>query len=175
MTDRGLLLINTGNGKGKSTAAFGLALRAVGQGMKVCIIQFIKGKWQTGEAKAIKKAFGKEIELHIKGSGFTWEAKNMDAVRAAAREGLELAKEKMMGDSFDLVILDELTYLINLDLVAEEEILTLLMHRPQRLHVLLTGRNASKSLIEAADLVTEMQLVKHPFDKGIKAQKGIEF
>jgi len=174
MATQGLVIINTGHGKGKTTAAFGQALRAAGQGLKVCIIQFIKGQGKTGEALAIAAAFPGQVELHRAGTGFTWQQER-ETVKAAALEGWRLAGEKILSDAFDLIVLDELTYLIGFGLVSEEEVLALLRKRPKRLHVVITGRDASQGLIEYADLVTEMRAVKHPFQKGIKARKGIEF
>jgi len=174
MTAQGLVIINTGHGKGKSTAAFGQALRAAGQGMKVCIIQFIKGQTNTGEALAFASAFPDRIELHLAGTGFTWQ-QEMETVKKAALAGWELAKEKILSDDYDLIVLDELTYLTGFDIVPEEEIISLLRKRPKRLHLVITGRDASQGLIDYADLVTEMRAIKHPFSKGVKAQKGIEF
>jgi cob(I)alamin adenosyltransferase len=174
MATQGLVIINTGHGKGKSTAAFGQALRAVGQGLKVCIIQFIKGQGKTGEALAIAAAFPGQIELHLTGTGFTWQQER-ETVKAAALAGWRLAGEKILSDAFDLIVLDELTYLIGFGIVSEEEVLALLRKRPKRLHLVITGRDASPGLVEYADLVTEMRTVKHPFQKGIKARKGIEF
>jgi cob(I)alamin adenosyltransferase len=174
MATQGLVIINTGHGKGKSTAAFGQALRAVGQGLKVCIIQFIKGQGKTGEALAFAAAFPNQIELHLAGTGFTWQQER-ETVKAAALEGWRLAGEKILSDAFDLIVLDELTYLIGFGIVSEEEVLALLRKRPKRLHLVITGRDASPGLVEYADLVTEMRAIKHPFQKGIKARKGIEF
>ncbi len=174
MTQQGLIIIYTGNGKGKTTAAFGQALRAAGHGLRICIIQFMKGKWQTGEAKAMA-ALADRVELHIKGVGFTWQQKNMDEVTRAAHDGWELAREKIASDQYDMVILEELTYLISFNILAESEVLEVLRSRPPRLHVLITGRNAGKGLIEAADLVTEMHEIKHHFQSGAAARKGIEF
>ena len=174
MATQGLVIIHTGHGKGKTTAALGQALRAAGQGMKVCIIQFIKGKAKTGEALAFTSAFPGQVELHLAGTGFTWQ-QEMENVKEAALAGWQLAREKILSDAYDLIVLDELTYLISFGLVTEEEVITLLRERPTRLHLVITGRNASQGLIEYADLVTEMRAIKHPFQKGIKAQKGIEF
>ena len=174
MTENGLLLIYTGNGKGKTTAALGQAIRAAGHDMRVCIIQVIKGAWPTGEAKALAK-FGDQIELHIKGCGFTWK-NDPEEVKKTARQGWQLAREKIMtAEGFDLVILEELTYLISYGILDEAEVLDLLKNRPARLNILITGRNASAGLIEAADLVTEMREIKHHFQNGNKARKGIEF
>jgi cob(I)alamin adenosyltransferase len=174
MATQGLVIINTGHGKGKTTAALGQVLRAAGQGMKVCIIQFIKGQAKTGEALALTSAFAGQVELHLAGTGFTWQ-QDMQTVKAAALAGWSLARKKILSDAYDLIVLDELTYLIGFGLLQEEEVITLLRERPKRLHLVITGRDASPGLIEAADLVTEMRAIKHPFQKGVKAQKGIEF
>jgi cob(I)alamin adenosyltransferase len=174
MATQGLVIINTGHGKGKTTASLGQALRAAGQGMQVCIIQFIKGQTNTGEACAFASAFPGQVELHIVGTGFTWQ-QEMEKVKEAALAGWQLAREKILSDAYDLIVLDELTYLISFGLVAEEEVIALLRERPTRLHLVITGRNAGEELIKYADLVTEMRAIKHPFQKGIKAQKGIEF
>jgi len=174
MTTQGLVIINTGHGKGKTTAAFGQAVRAAGHGLRVCIIQFIKGQAKTGEALAFASAFPGQIELHLAGTGFTWQQEK-ETVKAAALAGWKLAKEKILSDAYDLIVLDELTYLIGFGIVSEEEVIALFRKRPARLHLVITGRNASQGLIDYADLVTEMRAIKHPFQKGIKAQKGIEF
>ncbi len=174
MTAQGLVIINTGHGKGKTTAAFGQALRAAGQGLKVCIIQFIKGQAKTGEALAFISAFPGQVELHLAGTGFTWQ-QDMETVKEAALAGWRLAGEKILSDAYDLIVLDELTYLIGFGILTEAEVITLFRKRPKRLHLVITGRNASQELIEYADLVTEMRAIKHPFQQGIKAQKGIEF
>jgi cob(I)alamin adenosyltransferase len=174
MADKGLFLINTGNGKGKSTAAFGLALRAAGQELRVAVIQFIKGKWQTGEIKAIEKHLTDSIDIFVTGTGFTWE-QEIAAVKDAALAGWKLACDKITSDQYDLIVLDELTYLINMRFISEAEVLTVLTSRPNGQHVVITGRNASDGLIQAADLVTEMKEIKHPFHRGGSAVKGIEF
>jgi cob(I)alamin adenosyltransferase len=174
MSDQGLVLLFTGNGKGKTTAALGQSLRAAGQGMRVCIIQFIKGAWETGEEKALR-AFGDQIELHTTGSGFTWQADDKEEVRQTALQGWQLATEKIMGDQFDLVVLEELTYLVTYGILKEAAIIDLLARRPPRQHVLITGRNASAGLVEVADLVTEMREIKHPFQNGRPAHRGIEY
>lgn len=174
MTAQGLVIINTGHGKGKTTAAFGQALRAAGQGLKVCIIQFIKGQTETGEALALASAFPGRVELHRVGTGFTWQQER-ETVKAAALAGWRLAGEKILSDAYDLIVLDELTYLIGFGILPEEEVLALFRKRPKRLHLVITGRDASQGLIAYADLVTEMRAIKHPFAQGITAQKGIEF
>lgn len=175
MSDQqGLVIINTGNGKGKTTAAMGQVMRAVGHGMRVCVIQFIKSQEQTGEAMALRRGFPTLVEFHVTGSGFTWK-QDMEQVRQAAMAGWQLAREKILSDAWEMVVLEELTYLISLGLLAEEEVLSLLAMRPKRLHVVITGRQASQGLIDHADLVSEMREIKHPYRKGIKARKGIEF
>jgi cob(I)alamin adenosyltransferase len=170
---KGLLIVNTGDGKGKSTAAFGTILRAWGRGMKVCVIQFIKsetGKW--GEVKAAQKL---GIEWHATGDGFTWTSKDMDETVARAHHGWEVAKEKISSNQYDLILLDEFTYTLAFNWLDTNEVLEWLRRRPENLHLIITGRNAPEALIEMADLVTEMKEVKHPYQKGIQAQAGIEF
>jgi cob(I)alamin adenosyltransferase len=169
----GLVIVYTGSGKGKTTAAFGQALRAAGHGLKVCIIQFIKGSWQSGEARALAR-FDDLVELHTTGTGFTWTSAPREVALAAAA-AWQLATEKVLSGCFDLVILDELTYLLRYQLLAEQELLALLARRPPGLHLVITGRHAGPGLLAAADLVTEMNEVKHPFQNGRPAQKGIEF
>jgi cob(I)alamin adenosyltransferase len=171
---KGLLLVHTGHGKGKTTAALGLAMRALGHGLKVCIVQSTKGTWKYGELAAAKQ-FDDRLEIHVMGKGFTWQSEDLDADKQVAQEAWKFAKRKLNSDEYALVILDELTYLIKYGFVEETEILETLVHKRDDLHVVDTGRDASPALIEAADLVTEMVAVKHPFDQGVKAQKGIEF
>ncbi|MEW6595366.1 MAG: cob(I)yrinic acid a,c-diamide adenosyltransferase [Thermodesulfobacteriota bacterium] len=170
----GLTILFTGNGKGKTTAALGLALRAAGHGKKIAIIQFIKERTDTGEAKALA-ALGDCIELHVTGSGFSWAQRDEAAFRQVAQAGWRLAREKIASRAYDLIILDELTYLIHFGLVAEEAVLAAIAGKPAPLHLVITGRQASPGLIGAADLVTEMREIKHPFRRGIAAQAGIEF
>ncbi len=172
--NKGLIILNTGNGKGKTTAALGLALRAAGQDMKVCFIQFIKGIETTGEAKACR-SFAERIEFHVLGSGFSWEAESREEVAATALKAWEFARRKIMSGQYDMVILDEFTYLTTWGILPDDEVLNTLQTRPEGLHIVITGRNASKDLISAADLVTEMKEIKHPFSGGGKAVKGIEF
>jgi cob(I)alamin adenosyltransferase len=173
MQEKGLTIIFTGNGKGKTTAALGQVLRAAGHGQKTCIIQFIKGKWPTGEAQAFDKFTGLS-EFHTMGSGFTWECSEQTTIDAADK-AWSLAKEKVMSGNYDLVVLDELTYLVTYKLVAESDVLELIKKRPKKVNLVITGRNASPGLLEVADLVTEMRLLKHPYKKGIKARAGIEY
>jgi cob(I)alamin adenosyltransferase len=174
MDARGLLMINTGDGKGKTTAAFGQALRVAGHGQKVCIIQFIKGKWPTGEGRAMAR-LADCVELHVCGSGFTWQAEDLDEVVQAAVQGWRLAREKIASGSFRLIVLDELTYPINYGIIAEDEVLATLAARPAHLDILITGRGAGAGLLAVADLVTEMREVKHPYRKGLAARQGIEY
>jgi cob(I)alamin adenosyltransferase len=171
---RGLLIVNTGNGKGKTTAALGLAFRALGHGFKVCIIQFIKGTWKYGELDAAER-FRDLLEIHVMGRGFTWKSKDIQEDIKVAQKAWKFAKEKIASGQYRIVVLDELTYLIKYNMVSEEEIIGFLSDRPPDLHIIVTGRDAPESLIEAADLVTEMQEIKHPYADGIKAQKGIEY
>lgn len=168
----GLTIVYTGDGKGKTTASLGQVLRAVGHGFKVCVIQFIKGGWPTGEAKACQ-ALGL-VEFHVMGSGFTWQ-QDPEETERAAEAGWALAEEKIAGGDYDLVVLDELTYLIRYGLIDEERILMAIRTRPAKVHLVITGRDASPGLIAAANLVTEMREVKHPYASGVKAQAGIEF
>jgi len=171
---QGLILVFTGNGKGKTTAALGQALRAAGHGLKVCVLQFIKGKWPTGEARAFQR-LSDEVEFHVLGSGFTWEAESHEAAARVGRAAWDTAREKIGSGRFDLVVLDELTYLLNYGMIREEDCLAVLRERPAGLHVVITGRDASRGVVDLADLVTEMREVKHPYASGVKASKGIEF
>ena len=172
--EKGLLIINTGPGKGKSTAAFGLALRAIGAGLDVGVVQFIKGAWETGERKALS-LFGDRIMWKTMGEGFTWETQDLNRDIAAARAGWEAAKVMMADPRFGLIVLDELNIALRYDYLPLDEVIATLQARRPMLHVVITGRNAKPALIEAADLVTEMTAVKHHFAAGVKAQSGIEF
>ena len=172
--EKGLLIVHTGKGKGKSTAAFGLVFRALGNGMRVGIVQFVKGKWETGERAALTR-FEDQLTMHTMGEGFTWETQDRARDIAAARAAWEKAKELVMDDSHDLVVLDELNIVLRYDYLDIAEVLGVLNTRPAMKHVVVTGRNAKDELIEAADLVTEMEQIKHPFRSGVKAQRGIEF
>ena len=171
---KGLVLVNTGNGKGKTTAALGVILRAWGRGFRICMIQFIKSSTaSTGEVKAAKKL---GIEWHKTGDGFTWLSKDMDETTALALHGWELAQEKIASGEYDLVVLDEFTYTMDFGWLDTREVLDWLRaNKPPELHLIITGRNAPQELMDYADLVTEMGLIKHPHDEGIKAQPGIEF
>jgi cob(I)alamin adenosyltransferase len=170
---RGLLMVNTGNGKGKTTAALGLIFRAMGHGFKVCLIQFIKGSWKYGELEAAKR-FDDLLDLHVLGKGFTWNASKEEHIEAG-RKAWEFAKEAITSAKYQLVVLDELTYLMTYGMVPEDEVVSFLVGRPEGLHVMVTGRGAPGSLTDAADLVTEVTEIKHPYHSGVPAQKGIEF
>jgi cob(I)alamin adenosyltransferase len=172
--EKGLLIVHTGAGKGKSTAAFGLALRVLGHGGRVGVVQFIKGAWHSAERDALE-TFGPRVEWHSMGEGFTWETQDLARDIASARKAWEKACELMADESIGLVILDELNIALRYDYLPLEEVLGALAARRAGLHVVITGRNAKPALVEAADLVTEMALVKHHFKAGVKAQKGIEF
>lgn len=171
---RGLLIVNTGDGKGKTTAALGIILRAWGRGMRPCVIQFMKsetGQW--GEVKAARKL---KIEWHSLGDGFTWTSRDMDETIVKARHAWSAAQEKIASDEYDLILLDEFTYPLQYGWLDCSEVLRWLKeHKPSRLHLIITGRDAPQELIEMADLVTEMKSIRHPYDQGIKAQPGIEF
>jgi len=171
-TARGLILINTGNGKGKSTAALGVAMRAAGQGLTVSIVQFIKGKWKTGELDAARKL---GLELTPMGKGFTWESKNIEEDKALMRDAWKLSSEKILSGQFDLIILDEINYVLGYGYLAVDEVVRTLQSRPPHVHVVLTGRNAPEEIVAIADCVTEMRDIKHPYRNGISAQKGIDF
>ena len=171
---RGLVLVHTGNGKGKSSAAFGVAARALGWGRRVGVVQFIKGKWQTGERRFFAR-FPDQVEWRTTGQGFTWDTQNRALDIATARAGLDIAREFVAGGRFDLVVLDEINVVSSYDYLPAAEIIACLEARADRTHVVLTGRGAAPELTEYADLVTEMREIKHPFHAGIKAQRGIDF
>ncbi|MHA1132822.1 MAG: cob(I)yrinic acid a,c-diamide adenosyltransferase [Alphaproteobacteria bacterium] len=172
--EKGLLIVHTGTGKGKSTAAFGLALRMIGRGNRVGIVQFVKGAWHTAERDALEK-FGDQVAWYSMGEGFTWETQDLARDVAAAERAWGKAVELMDDPSFSLVILDELNIALRYDYLPLEQVIATLKSRRPDLHVVVTGRNAKPELIEAADLVTDMTLVKHHFAAGVKAQPGIEF
>ncbi|ADH84721.1 cob(I)yrinic acid a,c-diamide adenosyltransferase [Desulfurivibrio alkaliphilus] len=172
----GLFIIYTGHGKGKTCAAFGQALRAVGQGLRVCLIQFVKSR-ACGELHALEKLAATTglVEIHQVGSGFSWRDREMTRFRESALAGWQLACRKLEADSCDLLILDEFSYLIHFGILKAGEVLPIFQQRPATMHLLVTGRDPGAELLTAADLVTEMQEIRHPFQKGIKAQKGIEW
>jgi cob(I)alamin adenosyltransferase len=171
---KGLLIVHTGPGKGKSTAAFGLILRALGHDWRVGVVQFGKGAWETGERKALMR-FGDQISWHTLGEGFTWETQDRARDLAAAARAWEKARELMADDTIKLLVLDELNIALRYEHLPLDEVVATLSARRPDLHVVVTGRNAKPELIAAADLVTEMQAIKHHFAAGVKAQQGIEF
>lgn len=170
----GLLLIYTGNGKGKSTAAFGLVARACGTGLKVGIVQYIKGKWMTGERRFFTR-FPDEVRFHVMGQGFTWETQDAAIDRAAADSAWRVSAEMIADPALNLVVLDELNVSLSLGQLPLDPVLEALKTRPPAKHVCITGRNAPAALLDMADLVTEMTEVKHPFQAGIKAARGIDY
>ncbi len=172
--EKGLLIVHTGKGKGKSTAAMGLAVRAIGNGMKVGIVQFVKGVWATGERKVLDK-FPDLCVIKAMGEGFSWETQDRKRDITAAEKAWAMAKEMMGDESFDMIILDELNIPLRYENLNIDDVIRVLMAKREKLHVVVTGRNAKEPLIDLADLVTEMTMVKHPFRAGVKAQKGIEF
>ena len=172
--EKGLLIVHTGKGKGKSTAAFGLAARAVGNGLKVGVVQFVKGVWKTGEREVFAR-FPELIEIRAMGEGFTWETQDRARDIAAAEAAWDMSEAMMADPSNAMVILDELNIVLRYGYLDLDRVLSALANRREGLHVVVTGRNARPELIEVADLVTEMTLVKHPFRAGVKAQIGIEF
>jgi cob(I)alamin adenosyltransferase len=172
--ERGLLIVHTGTGKGKSTAAFGMVLRCIGHGMRVGAVQFVKGVWKTGERRVLER-FPELVTMKAMGEGFTWETQDRARDIAAARAAWDAAKALIADPSYRLVLLDELNIVLRYDYLPIAEVVATLQRKPRDLHVVVTGRNARPELVEIADLVTEMTLVKHPFRSGVKAQKGIEF
>jgi len=172
--ERGLLIVHTGKGKGKSTAAFGMALRCLGHGMRVGIVQFVKGVWTTGERVAFER-FGDLVTCRAMGEGFTWDTQDRARDIAAAHKAWEAAKTMITDPSYRLILLDELNIVLRYDYLPIDEVVAAFLAKPRNLHIVVTGRNARPELVEAADLVTEMTLVKHPFRSGVKAQIGIEF
>ena len=177
--EKGLLIVHTGKGKGKSTAAFGLVMRALGNGMRIGVVQYVKGKWQTGE-RGVLEMFPEQVEIRTMGEGFTWETQDRARDIRAARNAWDVSKqmiEASRGDppKYDMVLLDELNIVLRYGYLDLAEVVEFLSSKPEMLHVIVTGRNAKPELVDAADLVTEMTMVKHPFRSGVKAQKGIEF
>lgn len=175
--EKGLLVVYTGNGKGKTTAALGMTVRAVGYDWKVSILQFIKGSWKYGELDGIKR-LAPNVELEVLGEGFVGivdDDKPFEEHRAAAKKALEKVKEKIQSGRYNLIILDELNVAVSLGLVTPEEMQEIVEMKPEKLHLVITGRGASQWLIDRADMVTEMKEVKHPYQKGILAQKGVDY
>ncbi len=174
--DKGLIIVHTGAGKGKSSSGFGMILRCIAHGMPCAVVQFIKGAWDTGERRLLTQNFGDLCQFHAMGEGFTWETQDRQRDIEAAQAGWEKAKELIRDPSIRLVLLDEINIALRYDYLDVEEVLTFLREeRPPLTHVVLTGRNAKNELIEAADLVTEMTLIKHPFRSGVRGQPGVEF
>lgn len=170
---RGLLVVYTGHGKGKTTAALGMVFRALGRGLRVTVVQFIKGKWKTGE-----RIFAETLpalRFHVMGLGFTWESDDLSRDKAAARAAWSVAAQEIASGERELVVLDELTYAIHYGFLTLEEVLGAFRDRPPGVHVVVTGRDAPEELIDLADLVSEMKLVKHPFQHGEKARLGVDF
>ena len=172
--ERGLIIVHTGKGKGKSTAAFGMVFRAIGHGFKVGVVQFVKGAWGTGERDVLEK-FHDLVTIKAMGEGFTWDTQDRQRDLAAARGAWDMAKAMIADPSYKLILLDELNIVLRYDYLPLDEVLEVLRNKPRDTHVIVTGRNAKDELIDLADLVTEMTEVKHPFRSGVKAQAGIEF
>ena len=172
--ERGLLIVHTGKGKGKSTAAFGMVFRAIGHGFPVGVVQFVKGAWGTGERDVLEN-FSDLVTIKAMGEGFTWDTQDRQRDLAAARAAWEMAKAMIADPSYKMVLLDELNIVLRYDYLPLDDVLEVLRNKPRDLHVIVTGRNAKDELIEIADLVTEMTEIKHPFRSGVKAQAGVEF
>lgn len=171
---QGIVLVNTGEGKGKSSSALGMVFRAAGWGMKICVIQFIKGQWQTGEQKAAERF--DNIEWHALGDGFTWDTKNPEQDIKTSREIWAFSQQKILSADYDLVLLDEINYCCGYQWISGQEIAAFITEaKPPWMHLILTGRNAAPEVIAVAHTVTEMMPIKHAFERGIKAEQGIEF
>jgi cob(I)alamin adenosyltransferase len=174
--EKGLIIVHTGPGKGKSSSGFGMIMRCIGHGMPCAVVQFIKGAWDTGERRLLTENFSDLCQFHAMGEGFTWETQDRARDVAAAQAGWEKAKELIRDERIRMVLLDEINIALRYDYIQLDDVLAFLRdEKPPLTHVVLTGRNAAEGLIEAADLVTEMTLIKHPFRSGIKAQIGVEF
>ncbi len=172
--ERGLLIVHTGKGKGKSTAAMGMVMRCIGHGMRVGIVQFVKGVWHTGERDVLAR-FPELVTVHAMGEGFTWDTQDRQRDIAAARAAWQTAKAMIADPRYRMVLLDELNIVLRYDYLPLDQVVAALEAKPRDLHVVVTGRNAKPALIDIADLVTDMTMVKHPFRAGVKAQAGIEF
>jgi cob(I)alamin adenosyltransferase len=172
--EKGLLIVHTGKGKGKSSAAFGMVMRCIGHGFRVGIVQFVKGRWETGERKVLER-FPDQVTIRAMGEGFTWETQDRARDIRAARAAWDEAKRMIADPAYKMILLDELNIVLRYDYLPLDEVLAVLKAKPKDLHLVVTGRNAKPELIEMADLVTEMTMVKHPFREGVKAQAGIEF
>ena len=174
--EKGLVIVHTGKGKGKSSSGFGMILRCIAHGMPCAVVQFIKGAWDTGERRLLTTHFGDLCQFHAMGEGFTWETQDKERDIAAARAGWDKAKQLIREPQIRMVLLDEINIALRYDYLDIAEVVAFLRdEKPPMTHVVLTGRNAKPELIELADLVTEMEVVKHPFRDGIKAQPGVEF
>ena len=172
--EKGLIVVHTGKGKGKTTAAMGMVFRALGHGFRIGVVQFVKGKWETGERDILRR-FPEQVTMKAMGEGFTWETQDRQRDIAAARAAWEAAKEMIADSDYRMVLLDELNIVLRYGYLSVEEVVEAVQAKPADTHVIITGRNAPEALIEAADLVTDMTMVKHPFRSGVKAQVGIEF
>ena len=174
--EKGLIVVHTGKGKGKSSSAFGMVMRCIAWKMPCTVVQFVKGNWETGEKKLLRDRFTDECRFFVSGEGFTWETQDRERDIAAAQAGWEIAKREILDTDIQFVLLDEINIALRYDYLDIDEVVEFLLHqKPRMTHVVLTGRNAKPELIEAADLVTEFDLVKHPFRDGVKAQKGVEY
>lgn len=174
--EKGLIMVHTGSGKGKSSSGFGMIMRCIAHGMPAAVVQFIKGNWDTGEKTFLRERFADECRFFVSGEGFTWETQDRERDIAAAQNGWKIAREQILDPQIRFVLLDEINIALRYDYLEIDEVVDfLLTKKPAMTHVCLTGRNARPELIEAADLVTEMTLVKHPFREGVKAQAGVEF
>ncbi|MFS4439117.1 cob(I)yrinic acid a,c-diamide adenosyltransferase [Paracoccaceae bacterium GXU_MW_L88] len=174
--EKGLIMVHTGAGKGKSSSGFGMIMRCIAHGMPCAVVQFIKGNWATGERAFLEENFGDACRFFVSGEGFTWETQDRERDIAAAENGWRIAKAQILDPEVQFVLLDEINIALRYDYLDIDEVVDfLLTQKPPMTHVCLTGRNAKPELIEAADLVTEMSLIKHPFRDGVKAQKGVEF
>jgi cob(I)alamin adenosyltransferase len=174
--EKGLIMVHTGSGKGKSSSGFGMIMRCIGHGIPCAVVQFIKGNWVTGEKAILRDRFAEECRFFVSGEGFTWETQDRERDVAAAENGWRIAKEQILDPDIQFVLLDEINIALRYDYLDIDEVVDfLLTQKPPMTHVCLTGRNAKPELIEAADLVTEMTLLKHPFKDGVVAQKGVEF
>lgn len=174
--EKGLIMVNTGAGKGKSSSGFGMIMRCISHQMPCAVVQFIKGNWDTGEKTFLRERFADECRFFVSGEGFTWETQDRERDIAAAQNGWRIAKEQILDPEIQFVLLDEINIALRYDYIDIDEVVDFLLNeKPAMTHVCLTGRNAKPELIEAADLVTEMTLIKHPFRDGVKAQAGVEF
>lgn len=174
--EKGLIMVHTGDGKGKSSSGFGMIMRCIGHGMPCAVVQFIKGNWQTGEKTFLRTRFAEECRFFVSGEGFTWETQDRERDVAAAQNGWKIAQEQILDPEIQFVLLDEINIALRYDYLDIDEVVQfLLTQKPHMTHVCLTGRNAKPELLEAADLVTEMSLIKHPFRDGVKAQLGVEY